>query len=121
LSDTPVSGSGWPEEYPSHSGLSLGIAVGELLLSLESHEFGTVIVAVAGDVDLLIADRLREVLIEQISARPEILVLDLAGVRFFGSTGLTALALARRVASEEGVDLRVVATDPPTLCPLRTC
>ena len=109
MTDIPVSSSGSAKEHcPSHSGLTSEIAAGEGLLRLESHRCGSaIVVSVAGEIDLLIADRLREVLIEQVSARPQVLVVDLDEVCFFGSTGLTALALTQRAASEEGVDLRV--------------
>ncbi|MBV8993981.1 MAG: STAS domain-containing protein, partial [Pseudonocardiales bacterium] len=49
---------------------------------------------------------------------PELMVVDLEGVGFLGSMGLTALALTERVAREQGVELRVVATSHATLRPL---
>lgn len=121
MSDTRITGSGWSKERrSSHSELISRIAVGDGLLKLESHHRGTtIVVVVAGEIDLLVADRLRELLTEQVSAHPEVLVIDLEEVQFFGSTGLTTLALIQRTAREEGVDLRVVATSRATLRPLQ--
>jgi len=109
VSDIPVSG-GATSEIIASSGQ----------ISLKLQRYGSaIVVIVAGEVDLLIAERLREVLNEQVSARPDVLVIDLEGVLFFGSTGLTALALTRRAAIELGVELRVVATNRSTLRPLQ--
>lgn len=121
MSDTPVYGFGSAKENRSpHRGPNSKIAAGEGLVRLESHRYGNkIVVTVAGEIDLLVADRLRKTLMEQVSARPEVLVVDLDEVRFFGSTGLTALALTQRAASEGGVDLRVVATNRSTLRPLQ--
>ncbi|HET9254837.1 MAG TPA: STAS domain-containing protein [Pseudonocardiaceae bacterium] len=120
MSDTPVSGSGSSEFCSSHGEVTSEIILGDGQLSLKSQRCGAaIVVAVAGEVDLLIAERLREVLIEQVGARPDVLVVDLEEVLFFGSTGLTALALTRRAASELGVELRVVATKRSTLRPMQ--
>lgn len=75
-------------------------------------------VVVAGEIDMLTAERVRETLIAQLSPRPEMMVVDMEGVCFLGSMGLTALALTARMAREQGVELRVVATSRATLRPL---
>jgi anti-sigma B factor antagonist len=76
-------------------------------------------VVVAGEVDLLTADHLRDTLMEQVAARPEVLVVDLDAVEFLSSMGLAALALTQRAAHETGVVLRVVASTQVTLRPLQ--
>jgi anti-sigma B factor antagonist len=121
LSDTPVSGSVSPREPGSlYNGFTADVAAGGWRLGLELCRCGQVVViTVAGEIDLLVADQLREALIEQINTCPEIMVVDLEGVRFFGSTGLTALALVQRAAHKRRVDLRVVATSQTTMRPLQ--
>lgn len=89
------------------------------LLSLEVQRGGeTVTVVVCGEVDVLTADRLNALLTAELSREPAVLVVDLSGVRFLGSTGLTTLALTQRAAQERDVDLRVVANSRATLRPL---
>jgi anti-sigma B factor antagonist len=78
-----------------------------------------VTVVVCGEVDALTADRLNAILTAELSAGPAILLVDLAGVHFLGSTGLTVLVLTQRAARERGVDLRVVANSRATLRPLQ--
>jgi anti-sigma B factor antagonist len=93
--------------------------VGELLsLEVQCRGPATVVIA-TGEIDMLTADRLRETLIAQMNSSSELLVVDLDGVGFLGSMGLTALALAQRVALERGVELRVVANSRATLRPLQ--
>ena len=76
-----------------------------------------VVVAVAGEVDLLTADQLRGSLMTVVERYP-VVVVDLAEVQFLSSTGLAALTLAHRVAVASGNQLRLVATDRVTLRPL---
>lgn len=119
LSDAPISGSGPPENAGSaHRGGTVDSAEG--LLSLESYRCGdAVVVTVAGEIDMLTAAQMQEHLTAQLSACPEVVVVDLEGVGFLGSMGLTALALTQRAACEQGIDLRVVATSRATLRPLQ--
>ena len=121
MSDTPVSGSSGPprEAGYSYRGCTAEPTTDELL-SLESYQCGAaVVVVVAGEIDMLTADRVQETLIAHLSSRPEVMVVDLEGVCFLGSMGLTALALTERAAREQGVELRVVATSRATLRPLQ--
>lgn len=122
LSDAPVSGSGSPREAGvSYRGCTAEPTADELL-SIESYRCGNAaaaaVVVVAGEIDVLTAARVQETLFAQLSPRPEMMVVDLEGVCFLGSMGLTALALTERVAREQGVELRVVATSRATLRPL---
>jgi anti-sigma B factor antagonist len=71
-----------------------------------------VVVAPQGAVDLLTAPRLESAVAEALAARPSLLVIDLTGVEFLASIGLTVLVKARRDA-DRGTALRVVATGAP--------
>jgi anti-sigma B factor antagonist len=83
------------------------------------HDGGAVIVAVTGEIDLATAASLRDALTAELAAGPDVLIVDLDGVEFFTSVGLTTLALTQRAAQERGVALRVIATSRATLRPLR--
>jgi anti-sigma B factor antagonist len=83
------------------------------------HDGGTVIVAVTGEIDLATAASLRDALTAELAAGPDVLIVDLDGVEFFTSVGLTTLALTQRAAKERGVALRVIATSRATLRPLQ--
>jgi anti-anti-sigma factor len=96
----------------------LGLA-DELLLtvSVEKRE-RAVVLSVAGDVDLYTVPRLAEALERELRERPEILVVDLDGVEFLGSVGLTALLTADEQAAGHTL-LRVVAARRVALGPLQ--
>jgi anti-sigma B factor antagonist len=83
------------------------------------HDGGTVVVAVTGEIDLATAGSLRDALSAELAAGPDVLIVDLDGVEFFTSVGLTTLALTQRSAEERGVALRVIATSRATLRPLQ--
>jgi anti-sigma B factor antagonist len=71
---------------------------------------GVVVVTVAGEVDLATSPQLREELLRQLNGRrPTVLVVDLQGVSFLDSTGLSALVAAHRRAHSLGVDLRLTS------------
>jgi anti-sigma B factor antagonist len=74
---------------------------------------GCVIVAVAGEIDIATAGRLRERL-TALTARGLPLIADLDQVSFIDATGLGALAGAARRAAEHGVSLHVVCDQPQT-------
>ena len=71
---------------------------------------GTVL-AVEGEVDMLTANQFRVALEEALLDRPRVLVVDLSGLAFLGSVGLSQLVEAS-VAAGPGV-MRVVARDGP--------
>ena len=79
---------------------------------------GGVIIAVAGELDLLTADELTEALAAEV-ARQALVVVDLTAVEFLSSSGLAALALAHRAAVEAGHVLRLVAGNRVTLRPIQ--
>lgn len=89
------------------------------LLKVSSHHPGdhTVVVAVAGEVDVSTAPTLTQALETALRGHPSRLVVDLHEVSFLGSAGLSALVQASR-AGEAGTSLRVVADSPVTQRPL---
>lgn len=80
------------------------------LVAVDVTEAGTgVHVTVTGEVDSASAPVLRRELDAVLDARPAEIVLDLRGVGFLDSAGLSVLAAAHRRAGAEDVRLRVVA------------
>ena len=79
---------------------------------------GVVILEVVGEVDMATAPRLRVEVSRLLDARPTALVIDLRGVTFFGSTGISMLVEAQHHARRLGVPLGVAATQPTVLRPL---
>jgi anti-sigma B factor antagonist len=67
---------------------------------------GAARVAVAGEVDVDTAPRMRDALLEAI-ADGEPVVVDLSSVTFMDSTGLSALVVAHRAAEVSGIPLRL--------------
>ena len=72
---------------------------------------GAACVAVAGEVDIETAPRLRDALVEAIADGEQVIV-DLGSVTHLDSTGLAALVVAQRVAEARGVQLRLRAVPP---------
>jgi anti-sigma B factor antagonist len=68
-----------------------------------------VVVAVTGEVDITVADRLRQCLLAQADLGRRMIVVDLGGLRFMDSSGLSALIAARR---RMGTDGTIVLREP---------
>jgi anti-sigma B factor antagonist len=67
---------------------------------------GAVVVSLAGELDLYNAEEVRSALLDACAAEPEVLVVDLAEVRFIDSTALGVLIEARsRMADRRGFRL----------------
>jgi len=79
---------------------------------------GAVVVTVTGDVDMAPACSPREEVLDRLDHRPSALVVDLTGVTFFGSPGISALVAASRRAERLGVPFAVVADHRAVLRPL---
>lgn len=77
-----------------------------------------VIVRVGGEVDMLTTPMFTTVVGEQLATAPAMLVLDLSGVGFLGSSGLAALVGAREQAQSQSIGLRLVSADHAVLRPL---
>ena len=80
-------------------------------LSVETRVDGdATVVAVAGEIDVYTAPKLREHLIDLVSAGAYHLIVDMEGVEFLDSTGLGVLVGGlKRVRAHEG-SLRLVCT-----------
>jgi anti-sigma B factor antagonist len=76
------------------------------------------VVEVTGDVDMLTAPRLLDALHTALRAPYPVLVVDLTGVQFMGSAGLSALVNAHRRAGSS-TSVRIVAPALTTLRPLQ--
>ncbi|MFD1145575.1 STAS domain-containing protein [Saccharothrix hoggarensis] len=75
---------------------------------------GTVVVAIAGEIDMTCDNAVRAVLSAQLDRQPAGLVVDLTAVDFFGSTGIQLVVEASARAERLGVAL-AVATDRRTV------
>jgi anti-anti-sigma factor len=81
------------------------------LLRVTAHDSGgAVVLAVAGEVDLLTAPVLSEGITDALAGAPELLVIDLSDVSFLASIGMTVLLEARREAGT-ATRVRVVAPE----------
>jgi anti-sigma B factor antagonist len=95
-------------------------APGTLEVNTESAG-GTVIISASGEVDMVTAPRLEDAARRAIENAPTALVLDLGGVSFLSSAGLSVLVRTHKLAkeSQDGTELRIVATSPATLRPIQ--
>jgi anti-anti-sigma factor len=64
--------------------------------------------AVAGEIDLATCDCLVDAVNDAMTADLDALDIDLSGVTFCGSAGISAFLMARRRAQEQGKTLRLV-------------
>lgn len=67
----------------------------------------TVVIHLLGQLDLLAADRVRKEFASTVAAGHPRLVVDLAGVGFIDSTGLSSLISGLKAARLKGGDLRI--------------
>jgi anti-sigma B factor antagonist len=72
----------------------------EMVTSTDEHD-GKVVVSVEGDVDLVTSQELRQVLEDAVRVNPHVEV-DLTGLTFIDSSGLSALVEGHRAAQEAG-------------------
>ncbi|MCK2243369.1 STAS domain-containing protein [Crossiella sp. S99.2] len=78
------------------------------------------VLKVGGEVDLLTTPLLKSGIDEQLATSRPLLVIDLSGVSFLGSSGLAALVEAREAAQGKGTALRLVAGNRTVFRPLAT-
>ncbi|GAA2802157.1 STAS domain-containing protein [Crossiella cryophila] len=78
------------------------------------------VLKVGGEVDLLTTPLLKSGIEEQLAISRPLLVIDLSGVSFLGSSGLAALVEAREAAQGKGTALRLVAGNRTVFRPLAT-
>ncbi|MEV6651877.1 STAS domain-containing protein [Streptomyces sp. NPDC051219] len=74
---------------------------------------GTVVLALAGELDHDTAGPLREALGDALGAGTDRIVVDCAELRFCDSTGLNVLLRGRLAAQEAGARLELAALQPP--------
>lgn len=86
-------------------------------LDLTSPSSGVLVVAVAGELDMLTAPQLRQEVTRRIPDS-SLVVLALDGVGFLGTSGLAALIELREQAHRAGVELRLACTERRVLRPI---
>lgn len=85
----------------------------DLLTVTHDHRGDTLVVHVAGEIDMLTGPTLECALgaaCAKVEGQVVRLVVDLTGVRFIGSTGVHLLAATRMRCAERGIPLVVVAS-----------
>jgi anti-sigma B factor antagonist len=80
---------------------------------------GCAVLRVCGEIDMLTTPRLRSELAKLIDAAPRVIVLDLAAVSFFASSGLASLVEAQDAAGAAGVQLRLACPSRSVRRPLQ--
>src|SRR4051812_43700398 len=83
-----------------------------------SHDGRRAVLAVQGEIDLATAGDLRETLERVAEADPQQVWVDLSGVTFLDSTGLTALVVGHRLLSDR---LVVICPDGAPRLALEIC
>lgn len=79
---------------------------------LDWHSHGVGVVDVAGEVDMNTARELGEVLAAALGSRPDRLIVDLTGVGFIDSMGLSELVRNAKLALAAGASFQIVCADP---------
>lgn len=79
---------------------------------------GEVVAAVTGTLDSAYNPALQQSLLHALRSAPEVLTVDLSGVHFFGSAGVTALVWLSQHREAAGKRVRVVATSRIVTGPL---
>ena len=92
----------------------------QITLSTTRPAPGQVVIAVGGEVDMLTSPQLRAAVLDQFAAGAavDLVVLDLDGVTFLGTSGLAVLIEVREAAHAAGVELRLACTARRVLRPL---
>lgn len=75
----------------------------------------TAVVTVPAEIDLTIADGLREALLGALNAGPRGLVVDMTATTFLDSAGISAISRASRRAAASGAVIRLVAVSDTVL------
>jgi anti-sigma B factor antagonist len=89
------------------------------LLRIDVHDSGpTVLVAATGEVDSTSSALLRQRLDDLLDGNLREFTVDLVGVTFLDSAGLSVLASAHRRAVRQGVRMRVLASSRAVIRPL---
>lgn len=87
-------------------------------LSTQDGEGGELVARLAGTLDASHGPELHQALLGALRRAPELLVVDLSGVHYFGSAGVTALVWLSQHPEAAGKHVRVVATSRIVTGPL---
>lgn len=79
---------------------------------------GGVAVLVSGEVDMVTTPQLRDYVQEQIAERPGVLVLDMSGLTFLGSSGLAVLVETLEECRAQEIALRLVCSSREVARPM---
>jgi anti-sigma B factor antagonist len=90
----------------------------QITISTSRPARGQMVITVGGEVDMLTSPQLRRVTLNQLSDGAELVVLELDGVTFLGTSGLAVLIEVREAAHAAGVELRLVCTQRRVMRPL---
>jgi anti-sigma B factor antagonist len=90
---------------------------GQITLTSRADDDGLRIVSVAGEVDMLTSPQLRTLVLDELQSA-SVLVVDLEGITFLGTSGLAVLVELRDAARSAGVPLRLVCTTRRVVRPL---
>lgn len=91
----------------------------QIAVAISRPATGVVLMAVAGEVDMLTSPQLRAMVLEQLEVGGvERLVLALDGVTFLGTSGLAVLVELREATRAAGVELRLSSATHQVLRPL---
>jgi anti-sigma B factor antagonist len=82
------------------------------------HRGPAVVLRVAGELDMLTAPTLAEACARELARRPPVLVIELTGVTFLASVGMSAIVAAHEAGGEH-TKVRVVTDNRDTLRPIR--
>lgn len=75
----------------------------------------TAVVQLPAEIDLTIADELREALLSVLNQGALVLIADMSATTFCDSAGISALTRAARRAAATGATMRLAAVTPPVL------
>lgn len=83
------------------------------------HDGDLLILCVSGDLDVLTAPTLETHLDVALAGSPTTVIVDLTGVGFLSSAGISVLVETTRLVKQAGIALRVVADGSATSRPLK--
>lgn len=114
IPETPASGS------PDSGGTAVSAeAQSEQPISLGVRTLdGGVVVIVAGEVDMVTTPQLRDCVQQQVGERPGVLVLDMSGLSFLGSSGLAVLVETLEECRAQETGLRLVCSSREVVRPM---
>ena len=96
--------------------------LGPISVEIDTGHRHALVLRVAGEVDISTMGTIVRGFTSMISTRQagqNLTIIDLSGVTFFGSSGLSALVDCRHSAEKEALGLRLSGTSPAVLGPLQ--